>query len=246
MVKYLFYFSFTLVLLGLISCLNLNSSGRIEFTASEPVGSSVQKTNGEYILQLGDVIDIKFYYHPELNERVIIRPDGKISLQLIDEVMGAGLTPSELDSILTEKYSKTLRGPEVAVIVKEFAGHKVYVGGEVESPGLFPTTGNLTALQAILQAGGFKDTAQLSNVVILRNQGPQEVIIKIIDLKKDLMTHASYNDILLKPYDIVFVPKTTIAKINQFIAQYIDKLIPIARMVGFNWVYNLNPDIRIK
>lgn len=70
---------------------------------------------------------------------------------MIDELKAEGLTPSELDSILTEKYSKTLRHPEVAVIVKEFAGQKVYIGGEVNSPGLIPISGKLTSLQAFFK-----------------------------------------------------------------------------------------------
>lgn len=197
--------------------------------------------NDTYILQLGDVLDIKFFYNPELNEQVSIRPDGKISLQLIDEVEAAGLTPAALDAFLTKQYANTLRQPEVTVIVREFAGQRIYVGGEVHSPGVIRTPGNLTALQAVSQAGGFKNTAELGNVVILRNQGTPTPLFLTLDLKEDLTTHTNHNDVVLQPYDIVFVPQTRIAKMNQFVEQYIDKLIPISRTLGVFWSFELNP-----
>jgi len=167
---------------------------------------------------------------------VTIRPDGKISLQLIDEVEAVGLTPSELDKNLTEKYSEVLNNPEVAVIVKEFTRQKVFVGGEVNLPGLIPYSGKLTCLQAIFQAGGFKNTAKLKNIVILRNQGTEKPLFITINLKADLKKPAQHNDILLKPYDVVFIPKTFIAKLNQFVDQYIRQLLPVTTTVGFSYV----------
>ncbi len=202
--------------------------------------------SNEYVLQLGDVMVIKFFYNSELNEEVTIRPDGKISLQLIDEIMAFGLTPSELDNLLTEKYSKILSHANIAVIVRTFAGQRVYVGGEVKSPGMIPSTGNLTSLQAIVQAGGFKDTAELKSIVILRNQGTDKPLFRTVDLSEDLTTHITHNDIKLRPNDVVFVPKSNIAKMNQFVDQYIDKLIPVSLNMGFSWLYNLNPELQVR
>ena len=76
-----------------------------------------------YIIQPGDQLDIKFFYNPELNESVTVRPDGKISLQLVDEVQTAGLQPAELDEMLTRRYSQELKKPEVTVIVKSFTAN---------------------------------------------------------------------------------------------------------------------------
>ena len=74
----------------------------------------------------------------------------------------------------------------------------------------------------------------------MRNQGTGKPIFKTINLKEDLAGHKQYNDIPLKPYDVVFVPKSTIAKLNQFVTQYIKELIPISYNLGFSWVYDLN------
>ena len=217
---------------------------RPDFTTFETNETPTKETTGKYILQIGDRVDIKFFYNPELNELVTIRPDGRISLQLIDEVMAAGLAPSELDELLTELYSNRLDNAEVAVIVREFPGLNVYVGGEVNSPGLIPVAGKLTTLQAILHAGGFKDTAESKSVVILRNQGTQDPLFMTLNLKENLVKGVAQNDILLKPYDIIFVPKSTIAKMNQFVDQYIKELIPVT--LSFGLVYNLNPEYEVK
>ena len=233
MKRFVKYFFFVLIVFSLISCAKNNPP---DLHPSEVPPRPEGEANNEYVLQLGDVIDIKLFYNPELNETVTIRPDGKISLQLVDEIEVLGLTPSELDKILTEKYSKILYKADVAVIVKQFTSQKVYVGGEVNLPGLIPYSGKLTSLQAIFQAGGFKNTAKLKNIVILRNQGTEEPLFMTINLKEDLMKHTQNNDILLKPYDVVFVPKTSIAKINQFVDQYIRQLIPVTTTFGFSYV----------
>lgn len=201
-------------------------------------------TAGDYLLQSGDTLDIKFFFYPELNETVKIRPDGMISLQLIGEVKAEGLAAAALDTALTERYGKVLSNPDVAVIVKDFAGQKIYVGGEVNAPGLVPLAGRLTSLQAIIQAGGLRNTAEMKNVVIIRNQGTDRPHVFIVNLKQELSADAPTNDVLLRAYDIVFVPKTTIAEINQFVDQYINKLIP--GMASLNVFYNLNPDVRVK
>ena len=78
----------------------------------------------EYRIQVGDQLDIKFFYNPELNEQVTVRPDGRISLQLVHEIMVAGLTPSELTDLLTKKYAPELKKPEITVIVRSFGAHK--------------------------------------------------------------------------------------------------------------------------
>jgi len=206
----------------------------------------------EYKLQVEDVIEVKFFYTPELNDRVIIRPDGKISLNLLDDVYVAGMTPSELDEYLTEKYSRFLKDPELTVFVKKFASHRIYVGGEVNIPGMIPLKVNLTTLQAIFQAGGFRNTAESSNIILLRNSGGGHPEVIIVDLKADLSRKTSNgetqraNDIFLQPYDVVFVPKTRIAKVNQFVEQYIKKALPISLNMGFSYIYNIRPKVEVR
>ncbi len=213
--------------------------------AVPPLEAAAQDGAAEdYILQLGDVLEVKLYYNPELNETLPIRPDGRISLQLVGEVQAAGLTPAELRERLRSLYLKNLRDPEVAVIVKEFSGRKIYIGGEVNAPGILRPVGRITALQAIFEAGGFKSTAKPKNVVILRHQGTSEPLFLTIDLKRSLTGGARANDLELKPYDIVFVPKTRIAKMNQLVDQYVRELVPISLSLGVSYLFGDNVTAR--
>lgn len=191
----------------------------------------------EYVIQVGDQLDIKFYYNPELNEQVTVRPDGRISLQLIGEVLVAGLTPSQLTKRLTEIYAAQLKHPEITVIVRSFGAQKVFVDGEVAKPDMFPLIGFMTVLQAISRAGGMKDTARATEVVIIR-RGPEDKPVSIpLNLKKVIDGTDMSQDILLQPYDIIYVPKSSIAQVNVWVDQYLRKNVPIPIGMG----YNLNP-----
>jgi polysaccharide export outer membrane protein len=180
--------------------------------------------NREYRLQVGDEIQLKFYLSPELDQDAIVRPDGRISLQLLDDVAAVGLTPMELDRIVTEGYRTELRNPEITVIVKRLSA-KVYVGGEVRQPRFVAHSGSLTVLQAVFEAGGFTDTAEPSSVILLRRLNDDKGFAAKLDLKKVISAEAE--DIALMPSDTIFIPKSTIAEVNLFVEQYITKLIPI-------------------
>ncbi len=217
-----------------VSCSYRQKSSELKKIDTTPQTLQTLETGEDnYVMQVGDEIEIKFYYESELNERVTIRPDGKISLQLIDDVKAVGHTTSELDKILTEKYENKLKNPEIAVIVKTFSAQKIYIGGEVALPQLINLQGKLTALQAIYMAGGFKESGKLSDVLVLRNPGSDKSEILKIDFNKIIKNEAP--DINLKPYDIVFIPKTFIAQADKFVDQYINQIIP--RNVGFSFPF---------
>ena len=177
--------------------------------------------------QIGDQLDIKFFYNPELNEQVIVRPDGRISLQLIPEVVANGLTPAALTRHLTEQYSKDLKQPQLTVIVRAFGSQRVFVDGEVGKPGLIPILGEMTALQAISEAGGMKETARTGEVIVIRRGAANKPIAFVVDLKKAHNGTDLTQDVSLAPFDIVFVPRSHIANVNVWMDQYIRKNIPI-------------------
>ncbi len=200
--------------------------------------STIQKPP-EYRIQAGDQLDIKFFFNPELNETVFVRPDGKISLQLIDDVQAAGLKPSDLDDVLTQKYSQELRKPVITVIVRSFTGQRVYVGGEVGEPGLVNLTAGMTALQAVINAGGFRETAKPSGVIVIRKGEDNRPVPIRVDLKTAIDGEVPTEDFQLHPYDIVYVPKTWIAKANKFVNQYIERLF-LYRGASLGFSYELH------
>lgn len=179
----------------------------------------------EYIIQPGDRLDIKFFFNPDLNDFLTVRPDGRISLQLIDEVLAAGRTPQQLTNFLEQQYEQELKQPEITVIVRSF-GSRIYVDGEVESPGEFELVGPLTTMQAIARAGGLTEKAWQEALVIRRIQGQPPLIIEL-DINRVLTGEDFQQDIGLVPFDIVYVPQSPIANVNQWVHQYIRANIPI-------------------
>ena len=173
----------------------------------------------------GDVLDFKFFYNPELNDSQTVRFDGKISLQLIGEVMAQGKSPLELQEEISKLYASQLRRPEATVIVRSLANRRVYVGGFVRTPGLIEMRTRLTALEAIMQAGGFDMwRAEVKNVVIIRHKDNQRYGCAL-DFSGELEGKAA-QPFYLEPMDIVYVPRTTITKVNLWIDQYINQIIP--------------------
>jgi len=186
------------------------------------------ETEGPYVLEPGDTLALRFARNPELNEEaVVIRPDGMISLQLIDEVQAAGKTPAALDAELQQRYASELAHPEVRVIVKSFTAHRVSIAGEVGDPGIQPLLHGLTLSQAIHHAGGFLKTANRDQVVVLRRHADGTVTGHIIDLKAVEAGERPQDDIALRPLDQVYVPRSEIANVNVVVEQYIRNNIPV-------------------
>ena len=171
-------------------------------------------TDWDYKIQAGDTLDIKFFYNPELNEKELpVRPDGRISLQLVDEISVLGLTPKGLQDLLKKKYEATeLRDVEVAVIVRSFSRQRVFVDGEVGLPTSVPVRGQLTIMQAIAYARGLRDTARLREVILIRRGKDHNPEIRTVNLEKVLDGTDLGQDILLQPFDIVYVPKSPVCE----------------------------------
>jgi protein involved in polysaccharide export with SLBB domain len=187
-----------------------------------------------YVLKRGDKIEIRVHELPELEAEAIIRPDGKISAVMLDDVVAAGRMPRELAAALAEGWSPHFRDPDVTVVVRSFANHNVYVGGEVEVPGLIPLRSRLSSAKAVFSAGGFKDVAQRTNVILIRNAGGKTQVFSL-DLEKVLAGES--RDIRLQPYDVIYVPKSKIARVNLFVEQWITQMIPIQLQGVFNYSY---------
>lgn len=190
----------------------------------------------DYVLRAGDAVSVKFFYNPELDAQMPIRPDGRIALALVGEIEAAGLTPAQLSGRLGQRYASVVKHPDATVIVTSFASQVVYVGGEVYRPGVIQASPDLTALQAIMMAGGTRATGEMRTVVIVRDQGTPTPKLLMLDLTRGLDDLEGYEDLVLRPKDIVFVPMSAIARADQFVDQYIEKLVPIART--FNIQYN--------
>jgi polysaccharide biosynthesis/export protein len=195
----------------------------------------------EYILQPNDVMEVKFLHNPELNDTLTIRPDGRISLQMIGEIRAAGLTPAQLDDLLTQKYALLLSKAMITVVVRTFTSDRVYVGGEVRQPQVITLTGRMNALQAIFMAGGFRPDAKMSRVIIVSRSPENKPIAREVNLKKAISGEMDFDEYRLRPFDIVYVPRTAMAGMDQFMSHFYRLLPP---QVGFWFLYDVNGHAR--
>jgi polysaccharide export outer membrane protein len=185
-----------------------------------------------YRLAPGDLIDVKFPYHPEENERVPVRPDGQVSLQVTGDIQAAGLTVKELERNIIQRASTTLKDPVVSVVIAALAEHKVYVGGDVLKPGFVNFREGMTPLQAIIERGGFTDTAKADEVLYITRIG-DEIQAQRLDLQS-VVDGDSNEEIAMAPDDIVFVPKTWIGKADVWVDQWIRGLLPTVPRPGLD------------
>ena len=205
-----------------------------------PPAKTAQEMQAEIITETtlgpGDIIEVKFTYAPQFSEALTVRPDGKIQLQLVGDVVADGKTPEALREELMTLCKPHLQHPELAVITRKLYQARVYVGGEVKTPGQIDMPGRMTPLQAIMQAGGFDmRSANVKNVIIVRHKNGQRYGCAL-DCRKALEGQEEGPLFYLEPYDIVYVPRTTITKVNQWIDQYINKVVP---ETGFMYQYHL-------
>jgi protein involved in polysaccharide export with SLBB domain len=205
--------------------------------------------NSQYTLRTEDVIDIKLFYNPELNETVRIRPDGMVSLSLIGDIRAHGKTTAELAANIKGKYRGILQKheviailretkrmvvfPELTIVLKSNKGQPVYVGGEVASPGLLVLESIITTADAIIKAGGLKNTASAKDILIISRSKEKKITTRTVDMDRLFKGLGGSENPILKPYDIVYVPKSTIAELNLFVEQYLRNMIPFNMSFGF-------------
>jgi polysaccharide export outer membrane protein len=150
-----------------------------------------------------DVLQIDVWKEPEITRSIPVRPDGKISLPLLNDIQAAGLTAMELATNIREGLEKYLNNPQVTVIVTQINSQRVFVTGEVARSGAMPLLPGMTALQALSSAGGFTQFARTKSIYILRNQnGKQD---KIPYAYKDVLK-GKKEDVALQPGDVIVVP----------------------------------------
>lgn len=186
----------------------------------------------DYKIEVGDELEIKSFFNPELNDRAIVRPDGKIALQMIGEVDALNRTSTQLAGFITQQYAKYYRKPETTVMIRSFGGRRVYVSGEVNKPQVVQLLSNMTALQAISAAEGFTGGAKATDVVLIRRQQDGTSVVKVLNLKNAMLGKDMAQDVKLQSFDILCVPRTKVSNVNDFVAKYFRNNIPIP--LGFS------------
>ncbi len=214
-------------------------AGCVTPSPNPPSADWPQAQDATVLLQPGDLLRIKFAYWPELDDEQTIRPDGKIALQFVGDVMAQGLSPEQLRDQLLALYAVELKDPKITVVVRGFDARRVYVGGEVKTPGVVPMHGRLTLLQAIMQAGGFNEkTAKPSGVIVVRHRDGKQFACAV-DVRKALAQPSS-DQFALEPLDVVYVPRTAIDKLDQWVDQHINQIIPRNLYTTFTLTHSMD------
>jgi polysaccharide biosynthesis/export protein len=169
-----------------------------------PAGTAVAN-DSMYQIGAQDVLNVSVWKEPDLSGPVPVRPDGMISLPLINDVQASGLTPMQLSDLLSTKLKKYLAEPRVTVIVTAMNSQRIYILGEVSRPGAFPLLPNMTALQALSSAGGFTQFADMKNIYVLRNDNGRQQKFPL-NYKEVVKGARPEQNIPLKPGDTIVVP----------------------------------------
>jgi polysaccharide export outer membrane protein len=173
-----------------------------------PAGAEVPAgvpTAPDYVIGPDDVLTVIVWREKDISGDVAVRPDGKISLPLVNDVQAAGLTPEQLRVQVTEAASKFVEEPNVTVVVKAINSRKIFVTGQVSKPGPYPLLGAMTIMQALSVAGGVAEYADSENISILRMVGGKQESFRFnykeVSKRKNLK-----QNIELKPGDTIIVP----------------------------------------
>ena len=173
------------------------------------------------------MIEVQFRYTPEFNQTVTVQPDGYISLEIGGDLKVAGLTVEESRQAVLRQANKRLQDPVASVLLKEFQKPYLVVAGEVAQPGKIEMREKVTALQAIMLAGGMKETAKSSQVVVFRKINSDTAEVKLLNLKSIKRTADLENDLTLQAGDMVYVPRDKISKVERFM-----KLVSVAAFMA--------------
>jgi polysaccharide export outer membrane protein len=162
-------------------------------------------TPADYVIGPDDQLSVVFWREKDLSADVAVRPDGKISLPLLNDVQAAGLTPEQLRTALTTAAARYIEEPTVTVVVKQINSRKVFITGQVQRPGPYSLGGPTTVLQLISMAGGVLEYAKKKDIVVMRTENGRPVSYRFnysqVSERKNLT-----QNIELKPGDTVIVP----------------------------------------
>jgi len=159
----------------------------------------------DYVVGPEDVLSIVFWREKDLSADVAVRPDGKISLPLLNDITAAGLTPEQLRVAITKAADKFVEDPTVTVVVKQINSRKVFITGQVGKPGPYPLGAPTTVLQLIAMAGGVVEYADSENIAIMRVENGRPIAIRF-NYQDVLKRKNLQQNIMLKPGDTVVVP----------------------------------------
>lgn len=189
----------------------------------------------QYVIGPDDVLEIKLWGEPEIDDQWVVSENGNIDFPLLGRTKVAGLTVEEVVDKLNDGLSRYYKNPQVMIKIVEYGNCEIYVLGEVKSPGVYHYQREATAMEAILMADGFTRNANKSSTLVIRNVDESPEAIKV-DMDKVLRDGMLALNVELRPGDVVYVPERFISNVNQFISDITPSLLAFIRV---NSIYRL-------
>lgn len=220
--------------LVLTGCASTSQTGETPQNWGGQAFATWQTSDPAYRFFPGDTVEVTVHTAPELNRTMQIGPDGRVSLPLLGGVMLAQRTEVEAANQVANAYSRqALVNPIVEVRATDYGPQNIIVGGEVGNPGLIDMPGPVGAMEAVMLAGGFRNTAARGDVVVLRRAPGGGVMMRTVNLHAALRGAPDADPLQLRRSDIVFVPRSTIAEVNVFVEQYVYSIVPLDQAFSY-------------
>lgn len=188
----------------------------------------------EYYIGPGDIVDVYVWGNPDLTREVTIRSDGKMAYPFIGTFKAAGLSIDQLQATITKKLAEYIRAPQVIVSLKSSAGNKIIILGRVNYPGVFSFKGTINVLDALAMAGDFTDDGKSTSVIVVSDNMTMKPKIKKLNVLKAMRDGIISKDMLLKPNDVIYVPRSTIGDINKFWADIQPTISTLSNLLSLN------------
>lgn len=180
-----------------------------------------------YRLTVGDRIEVRFLYYPGYNLQLAVRSDGVVTIPAVGEVMVEGMAPSELENIIRTRYAQILASPEVSVIVAYSSDDQFFVLGQVKVQGSYTYRGRMTVLDGIAGAGGVLDQGKKDSVILIRKKADGTFGGMRVNVE-EIVAGKATNPVLM-PRDVLYVPMSSIGKVDLFVSQFFQQISPVLR-----------------
>jgi len=191
-----------------------------------------------YIIGVGDELDIKFYFLPKLNDKVTVRPDGRISIMFANDIEAAGKTVEQLTDDVKDALAPHVKPLDMLISVTGFASRRVYVGGEVQKPAPVVLTGNFNVMQTLGEAGWITPAASLEEVILIRNDSNHKDHIYHLNLTKALSGEDTSQNVQVMAGDIILVPPSNMIAFDRWLDQHVTQAVPFRMGASYNYNHN--------
>jgi polysaccharide export outer membrane protein len=182
-----------------------------------PQSPALQTREPAYLLQPGDSVEVQYRYTPEFNAKVLVQPDGGITLPIAGAIRVGGLSVDQARAAIAAKAGERLRDPELTLLLTDFVKPAFTVAGEIARPGRYEFRGSITAMDAIAISGGITESSKHSQILLVRRVNAEFADVLVLDLKQVMRADGIQEDVRVRDGDLIIVPKSIVSKLERYI-----------------------------